>query len=101
MHNERIYDDDFEGDERAPEQEDSKWRALREAVLMHLLSLHPTQVTLPELTREMTRDPEDFGERDGIETAVRDLAGAGLLHAGHFIQPTRAALYFNALQQEG
>jgi hypothetical protein len=47
-----------------------------------------------ELIREIATDPEDFGKQDGIERAIRDLAGVGLLHRHHgpFILPSRAAL---------
>jgi len=39
-------------------------------------------------------DPEDAGSR-----AVRELVGAGLVHRdGRFLAPTRAALYFDALE---
>jgi hypothetical protein len=39
-------------------------------------------------------DPEDAGQR-----AVRELVGAGLVHLeGRFLAPSRAALYFDALE---
>jgi predicted transcriptional regulator len=68
------------------------------AVLRQLLLLHPAQVTVEELTRDVAADPEDFAERDAVERAVRDLARAGLLHRnGEFAIPSRAALRFNEL----
>ena len=74
----------------SPDRED---RISRSAVLLNAVILHPVQVTKDELIREMATDPEDFGGRDGIERAVRDLAGAGVLHQhGPFVLPTRAAL---------
>ena len=60
--------------------------------------LHPTQVTLEELIREVAADPDAFAERDAIERAVRDLARAGLLHrSGELVLPSRAALRFSEL----
>jgi hypothetical protein len=68
------------------------------AVLRQLLDLHPTRLTLAELTREFSARGSDFAAHDAVERAVRDLAGAGLLHKGEeFVAPTRAALRFNEL----
>ena len=68
------------------------------AVLRQLLDLHPTRLTLEELTREFSTRPNDFAAHDAVERAVRDLAAAGLLHRGEeFVAPTRAALRFNEL----
>jgi hypothetical protein len=71
---------------------------MESAILQHLLALHPVQVTVAELTREVTDDPEQFAQRDAVERAVRDLAGTGLIHhSNDFVLPTRAALRFNEL----
>lgn len=68
------------------------------AVLQQLLDLHPTRLTLEELTREFSAICGDFGTHDAVERAVRDLTGAGLLHRGEeFVVPTRAALRFGEL----
>jgi hypothetical protein len=68
------------------------------AVLRQLLDLHPTRLTLAELTREFSARGSDFAAHDAVERAVRDLAAAGLLHKGEeFVAPTRAALRFNEL----
>jgi hypothetical protein len=68
------------------------------AVLRQLLDLHPARLTLEELTREFSASRNSFAERDAVERAVRDLAGAGLLHQGQeFVAPTRAALRFSEL----
>jgi hypothetical protein len=68
------------------------------AVLRQLLDLHPTQLTLSELRREMGSAPDSFAERDALERAVRELTAAGLLHeGGEFVVPTRAALRFDEL----
>jgi len=72
--------------------------ATESAVLQHVLALHPAQVTVGELTREVSGAPDEFAGRDAIERAVRDLAGAGLLHShDSFVLPTRAALRFDEL----
>lgn len=71
---------------------------IESAVLRQLLDLHPTQLTLEELAREMSGNRRTFSERDAVERAVRELAAAGLLHHGEdFVTPTRAALRFNEL----
>jgi hypothetical protein len=67
-------------------------------VLRQLLLLHPGQVTVEELIRDIAADPDAFAERDAIERAVRDLARSGLVHRnGEFAIPSRAALRFNEL----
>jgi len=72
--------------------------ATESAVLQHLLSLHPAQLTVAELVREVAGEQPDFAERDAIERAVRDLSGVGLVyHREDFVLPTRAALRFNEL----
>jgi hypothetical protein len=72
--------------------------AAESAVLMRVLELHPSQVTLTELVREIGGEGAGFAERDSIERAVRDLGGAGLLHRNdEFVLPTRAALRFDEL----
>jgi len=82
-------------DSWTPAAEDA---AIESAVLQQLLDFHPVQVTLAELVREVAGESTDFAERDAIERAVRDLAGAGLLHKHEaFVVPTRAALRFSEL----
>jgi len=72
--------------------------ATESAVLQQVLDLYPIQVTMAELLREVGGQFADFGERDAIERAVRDLVGSGLLHRNEeFILPSRAALRFNRL----
>jgi hypothetical protein len=68
--------------------------ACEAAVLRLVLSLHPSPIALDELAREICGDDEDdFGRRDAVERAVRDLACCGLLHrAGTLVLPSRAAL---------
>lgn len=68
------------------------------AVLAVVLDRYPTQLTVAELKREIIEDAESFAQADAIERAVRDLAGAGLLHRhGEFAIPTRAAIRFDTL----
>ncbi len=73
--------------------------ATESAVLQLVLALHPTPVSFEELVRELGGG-RDRGERDAVERAVRDLAGAGLLHRNEpFVLPTRAALRFDELME--
>jgi hypothetical protein len=68
------------------------------AVLRQVLALHPAQVTLEELVREVAIVPEAFEDRDAIVRAARDLTRAGLLHrSGELVIPSRAALRFAEL----
>lgn len=67
--------------------------ALQRAVLDKVVDLHPIQLTLAELVRELTDTTDDFALRDRIEIAVQPLARSGLLHRhGQFVLPTRALL---------
>lgn len=80
---------------RGTDAEDSVFEA---AVLRRLLALYPTQVTLAELIRELSADPDEFAERDAVERAVDELARAGLLHRSNdLVIPSRAALRFEEL----
>jgi hypothetical protein len=82
-------------DSPTPAAEDA---ATESAVLQQVLDIHPTQITLAELTREVAGEAAGFAQRDAIERAVRDLTGAGLLHRHDtFVLPTRASLRFNEL----
>ena len=67
--------------------------ATESAVLQHLLSIHPAQLTVAELVRELAGPEAEFAQRDAIERAARDLVAVGLLHRnGDLLTPTRAAL---------
>ncbi|HEX5714216.1 MAG TPA: hypothetical protein VFX85_12970 [Solirubrobacterales bacterium] len=67
-------------------------------VLIQVLALHPACLTVSELVREVTGGSCDCEPGDRFERAVRDLTGAGLLHAcAGFVMPTRAALVFDQL----
>lgn len=77
-----------------PAEEDAK---VEIAVLHHLLDLHPAQVSVEELVREVGGDP-DFHHRDAVGRAVRDLGAVGLLHrSGDLVQVSRAAVRFDEL----
>lgn len=71
-------------------------------VLIHVLSRHPTLLTIPDLVREITGGSEDFAEGDALERAVRDLTGVGLLHCPNGLAlPSPAALRFLKILYEG
>lgn len=69
------------------------------ALIQRVLDLHPTRVTSDELVRDMAGEDADFGARDEIERAIRELTGVGLLHRtdDDFVTPTRAAIHFGEL----
>jgi hypothetical protein len=68
-------------------------------VLAFLLEEHPSQLTIPELSRALNAHPGGFSSDDAVERAVRELVGAGLLYChGALVLPTRAALYFARLE---
>jgi hypothetical protein len=80
------------------------WRAgqdedvAQQSVLAVLLDAHPGQRSLDEVVLELTGGRDEFGERDLIENAIRELVGAGLLHRhGAFLFATRAAARFDEL----
>jgi hypothetical protein len=80
---------------RLPSEEDA---VIETAVLQQLLFLHPAQLSLEELLRELAGGEGGFGERDAVERAVRDLAAAGLLQrSGELLAPSRAARRFDQL----
>ncbi len=73
-------------------------RAVEAAVIQQILAIHPAQLTLAELVREVGGERADFGERDAIERAVRDLGGVGLVHRrDEFVLASRAALRLSEL----
>ncbi|HWA55380.1 MAG TPA: hypothetical protein VG816_14515 [Solirubrobacterales bacterium] len=75
-------------------------RACEAAVLHLVLALHPTPLTLADLVRELGCG-DDFGQRDAVERAVRDLAGCGLLlRSEALVLPSHAALRFEELGAE-
>jgi hypothetical protein len=85
-----------DADNLTNEGEDAR---VESALLQRVLDLHPTRMTDGELVRDLAGEDADFGARDGVERAIRELSGAGLLHRGDdgLITPTRAALHFGEL----
>lgn len=83
-------------DPASPAGED---RRTESAVLALLIDEHPTRLTVDELILILHADPDRDDPQDAGERAVRELAGAGLVHRhGYFLTPTRAALYFASLE---
>jgi hypothetical protein len=79
----------------SPAREDERTEA---AVLGQLLALHPVQVVLGELVREIAGSRADFVAYDSVDRAVDRLDAVGLLHrSGELILPSRAALRFYEL----
>jgi hypothetical protein len=71
---------------------------IEEAVLRQLLALHPIQLTLAELIREIAGESTDFAQVDAVRRAVRQLTAAGLVNrSGDVVLPSRAALRFYEL----
>jgi len=74
-------------------------RKTERAVLVLLLDEHPARLTTDELILVLHADPERGDPEDAGQRAVRQLVGAGLIHReGRFLAPSRAALYFAALE---
>ncbi|HEX6687918.1 MAG TPA: hypothetical protein VF085_04550 [Solirubrobacterales bacterium] len=68
------------------------------AVLRQLLDLHPIQLTLAELIREIVGESTDFAQTDAVKRAVRQLTAVGLVNCnGDVVLPSRAALRFYEL----
>jgi hypothetical protein len=84
------------GDNVTNQGEDAR---VESALIQRVLDLHPTRVTAAELIRDLAGEDADFGARDAVERAIRELTGAGLLHRTEdgLITPTRAALHFGEL----
>lgn len=88
MHHKPI--DAGDEDHRTSPQEDIR---VESAVLGFVLHEHPRQLTIPELSLAINRDPSDFSDHDAIERAIGELVGAGLLHCRcGLVMPSRAAL---------
>lgn len=72
--------------------------AIEAAVMRQLLALHPVQLTLDEVVREVADEPDDFARKDAVERAVRELCAAGLAHrSAALVLPSRAALRLDEL----
>lgn len=80
---------------RSPSAQDTTVEA---AVLRQLLALHPIQLTVGELAREIGGETADFAQTDSVERAVQELTAAGLAHrTGEVVIPSRAALRLDEL----
>jgi hypothetical protein len=80
---------------RSPSAQDT---AVEAAVLRQLLALHPIQLTVGELAREIGGETPDFAQTDSVERAVHELTAAGLAHRnGEVVIPSRAALRLDEL----
>ncbi|HMJ73297.1 MAG TPA: hypothetical protein VK471_08055 [Solirubrobacterales bacterium] len=80
---------------RSPSAQDTTIEA---AVLRQLLALHPVQLTVGELSREIGGEAGGFAQIDAVERAVRELATVGLAHRnGEIVIPSRAALRLDEL----
>jgi hypothetical protein len=89
---------DCRRDPDSPAEQDRKDQG---TVLRVLIDEHPVRMSLDELILVMHADPE--GDDPGIATrdALRELVSAGLVHReGRFLSPTRAALYFAAVDAD-
>lgn len=83
-------------DPTSPAGEDKRTES---AVMALLLQEHPIRLTMDELILVLHADPERGDPADARQRAVRELVGAGLVHReGRFLAPSRAALYFGALE---
>lgn len=70
------------------------------AILAYLLYKHPERLTIPGLSRVLNEGGSS-DESNAVERAVRELVGVGLLECeGGYVVPTRAALYFEALEAD-
>jgi hypothetical protein len=85
-----------------PERTNAEQEARIERQVLHLvLHAYPELLSEGDLEREIADDPQDFGERDEIAHAVFGLVAVGLLHCcGPLVIPSRAALRFNALEED-
>jgi hypothetical protein len=71
----------------------------QQAALALLLDVYPVQLSLDEALRELTDRPHEFGPRDQVNNALRDLVAAGLAHRhGQFVFASRAAVRSDELR---
>jgi hypothetical protein len=79
---------------------DPKDKKCGRAILAFLIYKHPERLTIPELSRVLN-EGGGFDVEDAVERAVRELVGVGLLECeGGYVLPTKAALYFDALESD-
>ena len=76
-------------------------RELRRCVLDLVLEAHPLPLTFHAIASLLSADPADLAAALALAAAVRDLALVDLLRSdGLRVVPTRAALYFDALESD-
>jgi hypothetical protein len=93
-----MHDEDIRRRERTPAEADRK---VERVVLAFLLDEHPNQLTVAEVSWALNASSAEFERGDAVERAVRELVGAGLLHCRDgYVLPTKAALYFSALEND-
>jgi len=79
-------------DQRKPPSTDVEDAGDMRSVFAHLIWAQPTALRESDLILELA-ESEEFGERDRIERAVRELVKAGLaFRCAGVVLPTRAAL---------
>jgi hypothetical protein len=87
--------------QRSSASPDPKDKKAERAVLGFLIYQHPERMMILELSRVLNEGGGGFDESDAVERAVRELVGAGLLEIdGAYVVPTKAALYFDALEAD-
>jgi hypothetical protein len=85
-------------DPDSPGEQDRKTQG---TVLAVLIDEHPIRMTLDELILVMHADPEQDNPSATTNDAIRDLVSAGLVNReGRHLSPTRAALYFHAVDAD-
>lgn len=85
-----------ERDLSRPRADDTK---TERTVLAFLLDEHPSQLTIPEVSRALNARPGGFSSDDAVERAIRELDGAGLVRCANGLAvPTRPALYLAQLE---
>jgi hypothetical protein len=88
-------------EQRGPLSPDPKDKKIERAALAFLIYRHPERLTISELSRILNKENDELDGEDTVERAVRKLVGAGLLECrDKFVLPTRAVLYFDALDSD-
>jgi hypothetical protein len=67
-----------------------------QALLREVIELHPTHLTVDELTQRIVADPADRKEVNTVTKAMSELRQSGLLHHRddeRTVEPTPAALH--------
>jgi hypothetical protein len=85
-------------DPDSPAEEDRKTQG---NVLAVLIDEHPIRMTMDELILVMHADPKQDNPGTTTKDAIHHLVSAGLVTCdGRFLSPTRAALYFAAVDAD-